>query len=93
MDWFLYDRDFHHERISTKLTFCSNEIFFFPGTEEILNHKISNNSNTSAYERTQGKMTWGKLFKSGPSKIYGRQPLKHLKGYGLLKQTISLQIF
>ena len=28
----------------------------------------------------------GKLFKSGPSKIYGRHPLENLKGYGLLKQ-------
>ena len=36
---------------------------------------------------------WGKVFKNGPSKICGRQPLKNLKGYGLLKQTISLQIF
>ena len=35
---------------------------------------------------------WNKVFKSGPSKICGRQPLKNLKGYGLLKQTISLQI-
>ena len=34
-----------------------------------------------------------KVFKNGPSKIYGRQPLKNLKGYGLLKPTISLQIF
>ena len=30
-------------------------------------------------------MIWDKLLKSGPSKICGRQPLKHLKGYGLLK--------
>ena len=29
-------------------------------------------------------------FKSGLSKFCGRQPLKNLKGYGLLKQTISL---
>ena len=36
---------------------------------------------------------WDKVFKGGPSKICGRQPLKNLKGYGLLKQTISLQIF
>ena len=36
---------------------------------------------------------WDKVFKSGASKIRGRQPLKHLKEYGLLKQTISLQIF
>ena len=36
---------------------------------------------------------WDKVLKNGPSKICGRQPLKNLKGYGLLKQTISLQIF
>ena len=36
---------------------------------------------------------WDKVFQSGPSKICGRQPLKNLKGYGLLKWTISLQIF
>ena len=34
-----------------------------------------------------------KLFKSGPSKIDGRQTLQNLKSYGLPKQTISLQIF
>ena len=28
---------------------------------------------------------WDKVFKSGPSKICGRQCLKNLKGYGLLK--------
>ena len=36
---------------------------------------------------------WDKVFKSGPSKICGRQTLKNLKEYGLLKQTISFQIF
>ena len=36
---------------------------------------------------------WGEVFKSGPSKIYGRQSLKKLKGYGLIKQTMSLEIF
>ena len=35
---------------------------------------------------------WDKVFKSGPTKICGRQPLKLLKGYGLFKQTISLHI-
>ena len=25
-----------------------------------------------------------KVFKNGPSKIWGRQPIKNLKGYGLL---------
>ena len=30
----------------------------------------------------------------GPGeRICGRQPLKNLKGYGLLQQAISLQIF
>ena len=29
---------------------------------------------------------WEKVFKSGPSKIWGRQPLKNSKGNGLLKQ-------
>ena len=33
------------------------------------------------------------VFKNGPSKIYGTQPLKNLKEYGLLKQTILLQMF
>ena len=36
---------------------------------------------------------WEQVFKNGTSKTCGRQPLKKLKGYGLLKQTISLQIF
>ena len=34
-----------------------------------------------------------KACKNGPSKICERQPLKNLKGYGLLKQIISFQIF
>ena len=33
------------------------------------------------------------VFKNGPSKICGRQPLKNLKGYGLLKQTISEVVY
>ena len=32
---------------------------------------------------------WVKVFKNGPNKICGRQPLKNLKWYGLLRQTIS----
>ena len=39
------------------------------------------------------RIIWEKVFKNGPSKICGRQPIKTLKGYGLLKQAISLQIF
>ena len=30
-----------------------------------------------------------KVFKNEPGKICGRQPLKNLKGYGLLKQVLS----
>ena len=36
---------------------------------------------------------WNKVFKSGLSKFYGRRPLKILKGYGLLKQTIPFKFF
>ena len=36
---------------------------------------------------------WVKVFKNGPSKTCGRQHLKNLRGYGLHRQTISLQIF
>ena len=36
---------------------------------------------------------WDKVLKNGPSKICGRESLKNLNGYGLLKQTISFQDF
>ena len=32
---------------------------------------------------------WDKIFKNGPSKICGRQPLKNLKGYGLLRLSFT----
>ena len=32
-----------------------------------------------------GYFKWDKVFKDGPSKTCGRQPLKNLKGYGLLE--------
>ena len=32
---------------------------------------------------------WDKVFKNGPSKICGRQPLKYLKWYGLLKHNVK----
>ena len=37
--------------------------------------------------------TWNKVFKNGPSNICGRQPLKTLKGYGMLKQTAVFHKF
>ena len=33
---------------------------------------------------------WGEVFKNGPSKIYGRHPLKNLKWYGLANDMVSL---
>ena len=33
----------------------------------------------------RGHDIWDKVFKKGPSENCGRQPLKNLKGYGLLK--------
>ena len=39
----------------------------------------------SEYSKYFPWQIWGKVFKSGPSKICGRHPLKNLKGYGLLK--------
>ena len=36
---------------------------------------------------------WDKLFNNGPSKICGRQPLKNLKGHGVLKADHSLSNF
>ena len=35
---------------------------------------------------------WDNVLKNEPSKLCGRQPLKNLKLYGVLKETISLQI-
>ena len=43
------------------------------------------------YERHYYKKK--KVLKNEPSEISERQPLKNLKGYGLVKQTISLQFF
>ena len=36
---------------------------------------------------------WDKVLKNGPNKICGRQPLKNMKWYGLLKQTYHLKLF
>ena len=39
------------------------------------------------------KSIWDKVFKNGPSEICGRQPLKNLKWYGLLKHGFFLISF
>ena len=36
--------------------------------------------------KSSNKNIWDKVFKSSSSKVYERQPLKNLKGYGLRKQ-------
>ena len=36
------------------------------------------------YEMDDCENKWDKVFKNGPSKVCGRQPLKDLKWYGLL---------
>ena len=42
-------------------------------------------SGTQEKEKVEGlRNIWDKVFKNGPSKICGRQPLKNVKGYGLL---------
>ena len=35
---------------------------------------------------------WDKVFKNGPRKICGRQPLKSLKGYGLHKHVFACDL-
>ena len=45
------------------------------------------------FERKLKKQMGKRVFKNGPRKICGRQPLRNLKRYGVLRQTISLQIF
>ena len=36
------------------------------------------------------EVIWDKIFMNEPSKICGRQPLKNLKGCGLLKQFVQI---
>ena len=37
-------------------------------------------------------MIWDKVYKNGPSKICGRQPLKNLKEYGLSSKNFTWSI-
>ena len=36
-------------------------------------------------------LKWDEVFKNGPSKICGRQPLKNMKGYGLPRADHTLK--
>ena len=42
---------------------------------------------------TRDQFIWDKVFKNGPSKICGRQPLKNLKEYDLLSRPYSFKFF
>ena len=48
----------------------------------------SNKSTTALEGKITSNAIWDKVFKNGSSKICGRQLLKNLKGYGLLKHSI-----
>ena len=50
--------------------------------------KASKNLIADAYSK-KPHHKWVKVFKNGPSKICGRQLLKDLKWYGLLRQTVK----
>ena len=45
----------------------------------------------SEYSKYFPWQIWAKVFKSGPSKICGRHPLKNLKEYGLLQQILLIR--
>ena len=47
--------------------------------------QMNNTSLTKYVSELTPRLKWDKVFKSGLKKFCGRQPLKNLKGYGLLK--------
>ena len=63
--------------------------------KEVFLTKTASNTTIKTHGKEESFANWGifKVFKYGPSKICGRQPLKNLRWYGLVRQTISLQIF
>ena len=46
-----------------------------------------------AFMLYQSNYIWDKVFKNGPSKICGTQPLKNLKGYGLLNTLSHIYMY
>ena len=78
--------------------FCTNSyrlkaINYFHEKSAIANVRLGSKYASAQYCPKSQKSKWDKVFNNGPSKICGTQPLKNLKGYGLLKQTISLKFF
>ena len=60
-----------------------NGNFIFCAVIIVKNRKPVTESGKGSYKLSMN--IWENVFKSGPNKICGRQPLKTLKGYGLLK--------
>ena len=62
------------------------------GLIKSIDHKITLISSQFFWVKIINKRCyiWDKVFKNEPSKICGRQSLKNLKSYGLLRWTISL---
>ena len=56
----------------------------FLGILVIITNELDIFQNKSFFITIFSEHIWDKLFKNGPSKICGRQPLKNLKGYGVL---------
>ena len=84
--WTELTNNIHHTKKRTKSHYQkSNNI----------NHSStgSDKKHTQQLNSIKESKIWNKVFKNGPSEICGRQILKNLKGYGLLKQTIHFKFF
>ena len=57
---------------------------------KVLNLRLSASEVMMYYIKTKN---WDIVFRSGPTKICGRQTLKDFKGFSLPKQNTSPQIF
>ena len=51
------------------------------------------NLDTWTNNHSRRGVIWDKVFKDGPSKRCGRQPLKKWKGYGLLSRPYCVKFF
>ena len=91
MDWFLYDSDHWHERVTNrywKTSYWGSSNKSLIGVQATSCWKNKHMSTPSFYSNIKGK-----VFKSGPSKICRRQPLKNFKVYGLLSRLYILKLF
>ena len=70
----------------------STEVFLKNNTTQVdlFTNQQNDSSDLTGIDR---RKKCDKVFKNGPSKICERQPLKNLKGSGLLRQAIPFQFF